>query len=824
VHFVTRIQVLLLVLLASVALSQGIPRAGTRFTFAIPEGADNVTIIRTPSRIILNVISAHDGEGVVWSPNGTMISFTFKANQVKIVNLPYELILLHDLGKSAKGIIVRTTQPVNLTMHNVLDYAGEATQIWPDAALGTDYLVPGWGLWNDVGENNRTQITVVASENNTTVTVTPTVDCIGGEKKDVPSVMTLQRGECYVIKADTSGEPRRLSLFRSKVSSDKPVSVLSSTTCAYAPLETQACNEILDHLLPYTNIGTEFYVSTPSEVGHKCRILFISETPSFFVFAAGGPTAFASGGRAELSLTDPTLFRTSVPVQCYLVTDGYASHYVSDPSIVTVLPADQYTNDLTWYAPRILSDSSPLINFVSVIYPTANENDVFLDSDPVGLYPNRAAIPGSSMSAAMIAIKEGMHRITSPVPVLGTAYGFLPADAYSFVIMGTGPRIDIDTPDFSVKTLLQNPMTCEVFDGTIALDQGIEATENIYRLRLTLTYDPTAMDLVNVAPTGFLTGLTVTIDTSTPGTIIVDVLSDPDPIVGAGDMLTISFFGKRAGATPISSEVSASQLEFAHLESAHFTGTETITLDESRSTAQVSMSVAIEDVTVGEPTLAHIILNDAVAGVYSEVRIRLSYDHDLLDLVEVVDPSTQLLGWNRTVQRIDFETDEYIFTPSGSGYLQGPGTLMRFRFESWLTRDDTTTFRTSGTFTSADPCPTDLLGQQGAALFRVLDTCGTPTIRSLLKSAPFEFLEITPNPTTGSVDAFIRHWLQVGDVMKILLADMTGKKLWTTTLALSTAPEAHLLIDFPTWIASGSYMLTLEAAGYAVSRQVLLNR
>lgn len=825
VHLVTRILVLLLLFLGSVALGQTIPRAGTRFTFAIPEGADNVSILTTPSKIVLNVLSPHDGEGVIWSPSGTTLPFTFKANQPQAINLPYSLATVKELGKSDHGIIVRTTQPVNLTLHNILSFAGEATQIWPDAALDTKYLVPGWGLWNDpIGENNRSQITVVASENNTSVTVTPSVDCIGGERKGVPSTMILQRGECYIIKADTTGIPVQFSLFRSSVSSDKPVSVLTSTTCAYAPLATQACNEILDHILPYKNVGTEFNISTPSAVGHKCRVLFISETTSFFVFTSGGATAIASNGRAELSLTQPTQFTASVPVQCYLVTDGSNSYYLSDPSIVTVLPSSEYANDLYWYSPRIFSETNELVNFVSVIYPTANENEVLLDNNAVGLYPNKAQIPNTPMSAAMIAINEGVHRITSPVPVLGTAYGFLPADAYSFAIMGKGPRIDIDTPDFSVHADFTDPKTCEVFSGIVSLNNGFEATEDVHRFRLTLTYDFTAVELVDVDPIGMLASLDVTLDTSTPGVITVYVISDPTPIIGSGDLLSIKLYGKRAGPTTLTSKMSASQLEFVHLEVATFERTEIFTLDQTRYQGQVQLSVLIEDVTVGEPTLAHVVLNDAINGSYNEVRIHLAYDHDLLEFIDIVDPNTKLLGWNYARRQINFETDEFVFTPNGQPVLQGNGTLMRFRFKTFVSKYDTTTVRAWSSLTSQDPCPLDLNGLQGERLFRAEDTCSTPTIRNMLKSVPLEFLDVTPNPTTGAVDAHFRHLLSVGDPIGVTLSDLTGKSLWKTSSIIATAPEAHLAINFPTWLGSGTYTFSLEAAGYTASRQVVIAR
>lgn len=822
-----------LAVLCSAAFGQQIPRAGTRFTFALPEGADAVLPIRTPSQITLNVLSAHDGTGVIWSPSGVTISFAFSAGQVKVMPLANTLMLIDDLGKSDRGLIVRTTQPVSLTLHYALDYAGEATQIWPDEALDTSYLIPGWGLWNDIQENNRTQITVVASENNTMVTVNPSINCIGGERAGVPSAMMLQRGECYVLKADTTTNGSLLTmLFRSRVTSDKPVSVLTSTTCAYVPLMSQACNPLLDHILPLQNTGTEFLVSPPSDIGQKGKVLFISDSGTFFVIGPGS-TALASGGRAEMTLTQPTRFITTAPAQCYLLTGGNDFALFGDPTIVSVPPANRYFADtLMWFAPRIVNtyDGGTMLHFVSIIYPTADENRIFLDKDLVADYPVRTQISGTPMSAAMMQVREGLHSITSPAPVLATAYGLYAADAYSFVVMGKGDRIKIDTPQFDVRSSFGNPRTCEVFRGIVYLEEGLSASEGIYRIRLRINYDPAFADLISIEPSGMLAGLDVTIDTSVKGAIIVNVISEKTPIVGSGEMLAISFYGKQAGTSVVSTSMSASQLEFVHLETATDDYSDTLGIAQTRYTGQAAMSVIAESGEIGtkQPVLAHVFLDDTVSGLFSEARIRIAYDHNLLELAAVndgiVEPNTKLLGWTHTKTTIDFETDEFIFKPANPAFLQGNGTLVRFRFTPYVTREDTTSVRAWAWLTSADPCPRDVVGIPASDLFEGVDICGAPSIRSALRSLPFQFLDVMPNPTTGEIEAFIRHSFKTGDELTCYLTDASGKRAWTTQATIASAPEARILLTLPNWIGSGTYILTLEAGGYAASRQIVVMR
>src|SRR5690349_4951450 len=118
------ITVLLLCSLGSLSVyaQNGLPTVGTQFTFAIPEGADNLinpaTGTTDSSQILLYVLSSSEGTGSVWSPSGVSFPFTFCRDTVTTVIIPYRLMHLHDVGKTTKGIIVQTSEPVQLILHD----------------------------------------------------------------------------------------------------------------------------------------------------------------------------------------------------------------------------------------------------------------------------------------------------------------------------------------------------------------------------------------------------------------------------------------------------------------------------------------------------------------------------------------------------------------------------------------------------------------------------------------------------------------------------------------------------------------------------------
>jgi hypothetical protein len=129
-----------------------VPTAGTHFTFGIVEGPDAaVTPGELQSELYLTVLSPYDGCGLITSPSGYSQQFSFAANVPMRVGLDYGLMQTFELGKSKKGLLLRTSQPVNAYFHDWTKSGGDATQIFPDEALDTSYVVGGWGLYNDPG-------------------------------------------------------------------------------------------------------------------------------------------------------------------------------------------------------------------------------------------------------------------------------------------------------------------------------------------------------------------------------------------------------------------------------------------------------------------------------------------------------------------------------------------------------------------------------------------------------------------------------------------------------------------------------------------------
>jgi hypothetical protein len=126
--------------------------------------------------------------------------------------------------------------------------------------LGNDFYLPfqtAWTTQTGYTPAARTGFIVVAVEDNTVVTVTPTVALEGGRAAGVPYNITLNRGQTYcgsVADATAGGAPTG-----TRITSTRPITV----TMFHDTIRTGTggCHDLAgDQMVPTTNIGTQYSI------------------------------------------------------------------------------------------------------------------------------------------------------------------------------------------------------------------------------------------------------------------------------------------------------------------------------------------------------------------------------------------------------------------------------------------------------------------------------------------------------------------------------------------------------------------------------------
>lgn len=183
-------------------------------------------------------------------------------------------------------------------------------------SLGTAFMIPFQQIFDNGIYNPQANsaFIIVATENNTQVTITPSADVVG-HPAGIPYTITLQKGQTYT--AAQPAESATGNLAGSIVTSNKKIAI----TIKDDSLSFQGCRDLAgDQIVPLTVIGKEYIVVKGSlNVTDKVYILSTQNNTNIQIDGTSVGT-FASGQTFALDLTNPsTYIQSSQPV--------YVLHY-----------------------------------------------------------------------------------------------------------------------------------------------------------------------------------------------------------------------------------------------------------------------------------------------------------------------------------------------------------------------------------------------------------------------------------------------------------------------------------------------------------------
>ncbi|MFV8749159.1 IgGFc-binding protein [Nannocystaceae bacterium ST9] len=372
-----------------------------KFTYAVA--------ISNPSFDDVATIGIYDRNG---GTEQQLIEDSIDPRDVKVFNLSgshanytshYNGVDAGFLGNGiAKGRAFRVASdiPVIATQFNPIGgasgYTTDASLLLPTHALGEDYIHLDW----DLGFGTGAALDVIATQEDTTITITPTVSTAAGINglpaltAGVPTQIALDRYDYLQLGAND------LNLTGSTISSDKPVALFGGHACAAVPDESVLyCDHLEEQIFPLETWGTEYVASRNPIRG--------AEPMRWRVLAAEDGTdisfepAVTIGAQAQLDAGEWLEFDDLIDFQVEankpILVAGYMfgcgsvmpnQNCPGDPSMVLMIPVEQYQQDYVF-----LVDSSYDEDFAKLIRP----NGVPVTVDCLGVVPeNRWTVIGNS--------------------------------------------------------------------------------------------------------------------------------------------------------------------------------------------------------------------------------------------------------------------------------------------------------------------------------------------------------------------------------------------------------------------------------------------
>jgi hypothetical protein len=429
---------------------------GTDFWLAFPA---NFNATSSTAGLTLFISGDASTSGTVDIP-GLESSFPFSvtAGQVTTIPIPGAAQLANGTADvdalESKGIHVTATLPVSvygvsriLTSLSVDGYVG-----LPTNSLGTEYIALGYKNSSST-DTSGTFFAIVATANDTTVDIVPTVPTAGRTGR---YSISLNRGQTYqLMNINTpSGD-----LSGTVITSTKPIAVFGGQRCANVPA-VGFCDHLIEQLPPTTAWGNTFVTLPLATRLNGDTFRFIASDDGTTVRVNNEPVATLNRGEfyeqiivaaAHISSDKPIL------VAQYSNSSSFSGSQ-GDPFMMLVPPTNRFLGSYTVATYDVATAGSPPvfgINYINLIAQEAASGSVQNNGVAVALTP----IGNGFVGAQMPVDAEFPHsRLTGGgFPFAAFVYGFATNVSYGY------PAGMLLTPDSDGDGILDPVDNCPFY-------------------------------------------------------------------------------------------------------------------------------------------------------------------------------------------------------------------------------------------------------------------------------------------------------------------------------------------------------------------------
>ncbi|GEM_PF-1156767 len=373
-------------------------------------GEDPAKFLHLSSRQEAHVTVAIPGMG--WTQ-----SYVVEPGDVTTVAVPWDAYANGEDGIANVGIHVTSDQEIAVYGMSQQATSSDGFTALPVDVLGNSYVAIADMVhpYDTYVYGLGTQIEVVGTEDETTVTIIPSVDA-GTHLAGIPYEVTLDKGQVYQLQTTTN----YVDLTGTQIQSDRPVAVFSGN---------QRNPYVVEQLLPVMNWGDHYITvpMAPASSGDAFRVLAAEDGTQ--VTVNGVAIAPLSAGQYyEWQGSAAQDINSNKPVLVAQYANGYQSNPWAnvDATMVIVPPAD---SALTAYM-----ISTPAYGFGShfINFWTTAGTTVLLDGEAIPV-SEFTPVSNTRYVTASIRVDVGTHIVHGAAPVGVMLYGFSAPDLYAYV-------------------------------------------------------------------------------------------------------------------------------------------------------------------------------------------------------------------------------------------------------------------------------------------------------------------------------------------------------------------------------------------------------
>jgi len=336
------------------------------------------------------------------------------AQTVVNVKIPSQAQLLTSEVIEKLSVHVSSDNPISVYGLNRRFQTTDTYLGLPVEVLGTEYRA----MCYSESKGLVSQVAIVATENNTKISIVPSVNTLR-HTKGVEFSIQLNRGEVYQMlsKLETFSD---CDLTGTLIKSNKKIAVFSGHQCSYVPKSIIACNHLIEQVPPIPSWGRHFYLGNfKSRLRYTFRVLAHYDSTRVFVnnelvseLKAGQFFERIDNRNIQLTASRPIL----VAQYAHGMSDGDS---VGDPMMILVSPTQQFLKTYRFATPV----SGSWNHYINVIVPTTAINTMRLNGRMISS-SDFEQIGISRYSLGQIKVPYGTHTISGGDPFGMYSYGF----------------------------------------------------------------------------------------------------------------------------------------------------------------------------------------------------------------------------------------------------------------------------------------------------------------------------------------------------------------------------------------------------------------
>lgn len=455
--------------------------------------------------MVIYVTSDVNTSGVM-EVGGVSIPFQVTANAITNVTVPQTAYIGNTEGVvKNKGIHITSLLPIVVYAHIYDDSVSGATLVLPTNTLGKDYYSLNYQQISN-SPNSHSFFFVVATEDNTEIEITPSVDTQGGLKAGVKSApIKLNRGEIYqvlgnqtsiiskivrnnlgqnVTQYTTQGVDLTGTRIQSVSTGSEPckkIAVFSGSGkiavgCLDASGYAGSSDNLFQQAYPTASWGKTFITVPSKDRNYDVYRIFKSD-PNAVVKLNGTvipATSFINNFYYEFPGQAVNYIESdkSIQVALYAVTQGKSinctnvSGDVGDPEMIFLNPLEQTLSQITMYSTQLYKI---LKHFINVVIPDTAVSSFKLDGVPQSaVFKPVPDKPGYSY--AQIPVSAGTHNLEASEGFNAIAYGFGNAESYGYAAGANVKGLGVEIRKASTKKQVSTVCVKEELNLSVKLN------------------------------------------------------------------------------------------------------------------------------------------------------------------------------------------------------------------------------------------------------------------------------------------------------------------------------------------------------------------